>query len=165
MRVVRPSPILILALLTLSCTGQVGTTPRPSATESPLESQANPPEVTDSSSFVQALRAAGFSVRVRPGEREAFLGRFLRIRGQAVSVGGDHVSAFEFPSARGLTKVMRGISPRGDMLRTSDGGSVIISWEPPRFYGMGKLLVVYFGDRQGTLQELHRLLGPPFAGV
>jgi hypothetical protein len=164
MRTARQSAILILALLTWSCTGQGGTT-RPSATESLLESQPKPPAVTDSSSFVQALEAAGFSVRVRPGEREAFLGRFLGIRGQAVSLDGDRISAFEFPTERDLTKVIRGISPRGDVLPTSDGGSVIISWEPPRFYGMGKLLVVYFGDKHGTLLELDRLLGPPFAGV
>jgi hypothetical protein len=164
MWIARPSAILILALLTLCCTGQGGTT-RPSATDSLPESQPKPATVTDSSSFVQALEAAGFSVRVRPGEREALLGRFLGIRGQAVSLDGDRLFAFEFPTERNLTKVTRGISRRGDVLPTSGGGNVIINWAPPRFYGVGQLLVVYFGDKQGTLLELSRLLGPPFAGV
>jgi hypothetical protein len=41
----------------------------------------------------------------------------------------------------------------------------MVEWvAPPHFYSGGKLLVLYVGDKQRTLEALDLLLGPQFAG-
>jgi hypothetical protein len=163
---VRLSAILISAALLASCTGQGSPSQQPTPGEdakSP-ESQGTLP-VTDYSSLADALEAAGFSVRLQQGDRRAIPGRFLGVRGKQVFVDGNEVSAFEFPTERALIKLMRGITPRGDQIPTPDGGTVFIQWAPPRFYGAGRLMVLYFGERQRIATALDHLLGLPFAGT
>ncbi len=61
---------------------------------------------------------------------------------------------------RALDEVRSTIRPRGDTI-----GSAIINWEnPPRLYGAGTLLVLYFGNKQRERDALDNLLGPQFAG-
>jgi hypothetical protein len=130
-------------------------TPSPEATPS-----AHP--VTDYSSFKQAMETAGFTVL--PGGRTGLPASLLAVHGQQVLIDGVTASLFEYPTERALDVVRSAIAPRGDEIPTADGGTAIINWDPPHFYGSGKLLVLYFGDRQRALEALETLLGPQFAG-
>ena len=117
---------------------------------------------TDYSTFISALRSGGHDVR--SGERTGFPVRRFAIPGQVVYVDGVPVSAFEFGTAQRLAAFRSGVSPEGDEIPIRHGGMIIISWDPPRFYASGKLLVLYFGDGTATAATLNDVLGPPFAG-
>ena len=115
-------------------------------------------QVADYSSFTQALEASGFVVRPEGG-----IGFFQDIVGvptRVVSFGVAEVWAMQYPTSAAFRRIRSSVSPRGDQV-----GTAIINWgDAPRYYGSGRLLVMYFGDRQRTLEALEFLLGPPFAG-
>jgi hypothetical protein len=121
-----------------------------------------PPDVTDYSTFISALDAQGHEVR--QGERTGLSVPGFGIPGQLVSVDGTELSTFEFGTAQRLDAFRAGVSPEGDEIPTRHG-RVIISWDPPRFYAAGKLLVLSFTDRADVTTLLDHLLGPPFAGA
>lgn len=150
-----------LVILLASCTGTLTEKALPSAetTNSPVPS-AQP--ATDFSSFTQALKAGGFTVR--PEGRTKLPASLLAVPGQQVRIDGRQASVFEYPTENAFDKVRSAIRPRGDQIPTGDGGLAIINWNAPHFYGSGKLLVLYFGDSQRTLNALDLLLGPQFAG-
>jgi hypothetical protein len=150
-----------MILFLVSCTGTLTEKASPSAetTSSPAPS-AQP--ATDFSSFTQALRAGGFTVRLEG--RIGLPASLLAVPGQQVRIDGRQASVFEYPTENALDKVRSAIRPRGDQIPTGDGGLAIINWDAPHFYGSGKLLVLYFGDSQRTLDALDLLLGPQFAG-
>lgn len=172
-QVVRPiTRVPLIAVLTLvllaSCTGPHTDEASPAASRS-IGSVAPSPEATpsaqpvvDYSSFTLALETVGFSVR--PGGRTGLPASLLAVPGQQLFIEGVPTSVFEYPTERALDKVRSSIRPRGDEIPTADGGTAIINWEAPHFYGSGKLLVVYLGDKQHTLDVLETLLGQPFAG-
>jgi hypothetical protein len=146
--------VAALTLLGPSCTGQ-GETTRPSPPNSPSPSLK---AVTDYSSFMDGLETAGFSVR--PGGRAGFPSELLGVLGNEILIDGLPVLAFEFPNEKSLVEMRSTIRPRGDTI-----GTAIINWsDPPRFYGAGRLLVLYFGDKQRTLDALDGFLGQQFAG-
>lgn len=166
--------VSLVALLTLfslaaSCTSaneESSTSSLPSVvvvTPSP-EVLPHLPPVTDYSSFKQALKAEGLTVRYA-GARTGFLGELLEVPNHRVTIDGKHASVFEYPTEQALDEVRSCISPRGDSVPIGRGGFVSIAWgEPPRFYAAGRLLVLYFGHRQRMFNALERLLGPHFAG-
>lgn len=120
--------------------------------------------VIDSASFTDGLEAVG--LKVRPGgPTRGFPASLFAVPGQHVWIDGVPVSVFEYPTEKALEKVRSAIRPRGDQIPTADGGLAIINWDdPPHFYGAGKLLVLYFGNKRRTVDALNDLLGPPFAG-
>jgi hypothetical protein len=166
---VRRSILAAFTLVTLvSCTGArtEGAPLSPSTSTGGVspsgETTPSVQPVTDYSTFAHALDAAGFTVRRRG--QVGLPGKLLTVPGRQVFIDGVPASVFEYPTEGALDKVRSSISPRGDQIPTADGGLAIISWDPPHFYGAGKLLVLYFGDKQRTLDQLDLLLGPQFAG-
>jgi len=155
---------VVLVVLVASCTGTPEeASPSQTTSISPSPETPSAQRVTDYASFTQALEAAGFGVR--PGDRTGLPLSLLAVPGQQVWIDGKQASVFEYPTEKALDKVRSAIRPRGDEVPTAGGGTAIINWEdPPRFYGAGKLLVLYFGDKQRTLSALKLLLGPQFAG-
>jgi hypothetical protein len=116
--------------------------------------------VTDYSSFIDRLEAAGFDVL--QGERTG--GDHLFRPGQSVFIDGARVSTYEYPSAKALDEFTASVSKDGSSIPARGGGIAIVEWSPPRFFAAGKLLVLYFGDKQRTLDALELLMGPSFAG-
>jgi hypothetical protein len=163
-----PRASLVTACVTLvalgvSCTGTRTDKASPSAATSTNPATPSAQPVTDYSSFTQALETSGFAIR--PGGRTGLPASLLAVPGQHVRIDGKQISVFEYPSEKALDKVRSAISPRGDQIPTAGGGLAIINWDDaPRFYGSGKLLVLYFGDKQNMLDALEHLLGPPLAG-
>ena len=139
-------PLILLVLLATSAIGCSGGAPL--ATEAPL-----PPDATEAD-FVRALALNGFSAETGVYRRLPLLdgpGRELRVR----AAGLDHAFAYA-----GTLHVHRFSTPgeaeaaRGE-LRPTFGAA------PPRVYGSGRLVVVYFGTGTDLPDTLYRLLGPP----
>jgi hypothetical protein len=86
------------------------------------------------------------------------------VPGRQLFIDDVQASVFEYPTDQALDRVRSAIRPRGDVIPIASGGTAIINWDPPRFYASGELLVMYFGDKQRTLDALDHLLGAPFAG-
>lgn len=162
--VARFAATLIFVALTASCTStpaeRTTHSIKPTASLSPQASSL-PVQVSDYASFAAALEGDGFVVS--RGERTGLPAR-RDIHGQQVFIDGVPVSVFELPTEKALRKFRSSTSTEGDEIPAEGGGSVIIQWERPHFFAAGKLLVLYFGDKRGTLATLERLLGPQFAG-
>jgi hypothetical protein len=148
-----------LVMFGASCTGAVTEKALPPAATSTGTNPATPSahSVTDYSSFADALGGQGFSVR--SAERAGFPSSLMDVPGKGVLIDGEPVLAFEFPTKKAFDEVRSTIRPRGDTI-----AGAIINWDPPRFYGAGRLLVLYFGDKRRAIDALERLLGPQFAG-
>jgi hypothetical protein len=157
MRCLRIVLVFIVLVVLVSCTRQAPRLPSPDATSTKPVPPA--PVVTDYDSFMERLDVAGLGVAREGQRRTEFLGRFLGVPGRAVMIEGEPIAAYQFPTERALSVMRSTISPRGDTV-----GSAIISWDAPRFYSAGRLLVVYFGDDARTLDTLRSVLGPKFAG-
>ena len=119
-------------------------------------------EVSDYPSFIAALRETG-SV-VREGRKPGLPLKLLDAEGRAVLLDGEAVWAFEYGTEAALSRARSVIPPRGDMIPSEGGGTAIINWDAPLFFGRGSILVTYFGDDPTILVTLDRLLGKPFAG-
>ena len=157
MRCIRIVLVLIALVGVVSCTRQGPRLPSPVTTSPQPVSPA--PVVTDYDSLMERLDAEGLGVAREGQRRTEFLRRFLGVPGRAVTIEGEPIAAYQFPTERALSVMRSTIGPRGDTV-----GSAIISWDAPRFYSAGRLLVVYFGDDAGTLDILRGVLGPKFAG-
>jgi hypothetical protein len=157
---------IALIVLAVSCTGirteNSASSPSTGAASPSTEASPSALPVIDFPSFTHALRAAGFDVRHEGGA--GFPGKLLGVPGRHVLIDEVPVSVFEYPTERALDKARSSISPRGDEIPTGHGGLAIIEWDAPRFYGSGRLLVLYFGDKERTRDALVLLLGRPFAG-
>jgi hypothetical protein len=157
--------VLIVAsavVLAASCTGTNEGSPSPSS--SPETSLGTAPSgtptaraVTDYASFAEGLEAAGNTLRV---QRHTGLEEIFGVPGRTVSLDGNRVLAFEYPTRSAFEKLRSSVNNGGDEV-----GSAIIDWGPPHLYGAGRLVVVYLGSRQVTIKALEQLLGPQFAGV
>ncbi len=94
--------------------------------------------------FVEELGDSSFSVPVK-----------------IVSVDGEHVQVFEFSSATEAQDASLMVSEDGTEIGTS-----IIRWiDAPHFYTQDKLIVLYVGHNQDTLNLLDSLLDKQFAGM
>jgi hypothetical protein len=151
--------IASLAVVVSSCTGAKEAPSSPASPAATGSGAASPSsrEVTDYSSFADALKDQGHSVE--RGNRGGFPGGLMDIPGRGEFIDGEPVLAFEFPSTKAFEEMRSTIRPRGDTI-----GDAIINWDAPHFYCSGRLIVLYFGDKQRTLDALDTLLGHPFAG-
>jgi hypothetical protein len=107
-------------------------------------------------SFLQALRAAGLQVEALGSVDQPF----FSAKGKAISLSGEHVQVFEYPSAAEAEAQAALVSPNGRTVGTAKP-----HWlGPPHFFKRGKLIALYLGDDAKTLQALEAELGPQFAG-
>ncbi|MBA3738228.1 MAG: hypothetical protein H0W97_06640 [Actinobacteria bacterium] len=74
---------------------------------------------------------------------------------QTTFIDNVQVSTYQYPSEEALDDVRASISPDGYSVPTGTGGIAIVEWvATPHFYGAGKLLVLYVGDKRRTLDAL-----------
>jgi hypothetical protein len=152
--------LLAFVVFAASCTGTQAEKASPSRTTSTGTSPFSPSEqqAAEYSAFIQGLEAAGFEVR--PEGRIRFFEDIVGVPTRVVSLDGAEVWAMQYPTTASFRRIRSSVSPHGDEV-----GSAIINWgDAPRYYGSGRLLVMYFGDRQRTLEALELLLRPSFAG-
>ena len=112
--------------------------------------------VTDYVSLVDNLRAAGATVDASGTVSQPFFAP----QGQVLTVNGEDVQAFEFPSVEEANAVAETVSADGSSIGTS-----MVAWvAPPHFYKAGKLIVIYVGSDSGVISALQAAMGSQFAG-
>lgn len=110
----------------------------------------------DYASFVKSLRAEKISIK-REGEVDQ---PFFAVKGKVISLYGDHVQIFEYPSAGKADTEAALVSPDGRTV-----GLTKPHWlGTPHFYKKEKLIVLYLGDNEKVLKALEARLGRQFAG-
>ena len=137
------SLLVLLATCAIGCSGS-----EPLATEAPLS-----PDATEAD-LVRALALNGFSAETGVYRQFPLLdgpGRELRVRaagaGHAFSYAGT-LHVHRFPTPEDAEAALDHLRPTFDAA-------------PPRVYGSGRLVVVYFGAGTDLPDTLYRLLGPP----
>jgi hypothetical protein len=115
--------------------------------------------VTDYSSLVDAIKSRGVLVEVRetiPAESSSF-----SVPIQVISIGGEDIQIYEFPSEPDAQAASLIVSEDGTEIGTS-----IITWmSTPHFYTTGKLIVQYVGQNPEIMNLLESFLGQQFAGM
>lgn len=140
--------VLVLALGIVTACGR-GTAASPDAV-------SHGGDVTDYGSLVDALRAEGVTVEPAGTISQPF----FSVEGQAITVNGEQVQAFEFADAAGADEAAQDISPDGSSVGTS-----MMTWvAPPHFYKTEKLIVLYVGENEEVLTALESVLGEQIAG-
>jgi hypothetical protein len=157
----------IAMTLTASCTSIMSQEdPPPPSSEThltPIPDHALPP-VTDYASFTKTLEAVGFDARLGHRVKSPLLsGALSHVPWEEVFIDDVKVWALQYPTEASLVSVREGISSDGSVIPV-DGGSTIADWSDPHYFSSGKLLVIYMGKAQRTLNALQLVLGPQFAG-
>ncbi len=118
-------------------------------------------QVADYATFVAALISAGAPAEeIGPTENSMFSGT-----GHIIKVNGQEVQAFEYPSPADMEKEAANIAPDGSQFTDKDGVPAMIDWiNVPHFFKKGRLMVVYVGRDEQTLEMLRAALGDQFAG-
>jgi hypothetical protein len=147
------SMFVLLAVLTVGCASQP-TVSAKSTEASPTEAQPAP--VTEMTSLVDALRAAGATVEPSEPIEQVF----FSVGGDILKVNGADVQIFEYETPEAMEADAAKVAPDGGSIGTS-----MVSWiEPPHFYKAGRIIVLYVGQDQAVLDLLTAALGPQFAG-
>ncbi len=139
-------PVLLLAA-TLAISG---------CADVPME-QAGPGEGIDNyESFKSALEARTLEVEFE----DEIVQDFFDPAGKLISVDGEEIQVFEFPSQADAVRAAGSISPEGSSI-----GTTMVTWiAPPHFYQSGNLIVIYVGTDADTILMLEELLGEQLAG-
>jgi hypothetical protein len=158
------STLFLLAMLA-ACAAQPTSTPEAdmSPTKGPQSTEASPsPSIPqtggaeDYDSLVSSLEAAG--VTVEPGDEVEQA--FFTVMGRIIKVNGADVQVFEYESAEAMEADAAQVSEDGGSI-----GTTMVMWvEAPHFYKLGRIIVLYVGEDQATLDLLEGVLGPQFAG-
>lgn len=125
--------------------------------------QAMPPRqatLVSSADLVRALTREGATVAEHGrAPRDAF--PFFSPRATRLSVAGDDVHVFQYPTADEAMREAAHVSPAGSPIATTQ-----VTWmSPPRFYRRDRLIVLYVGTDQAVARALEAVLGQPFAGL
>ena len=110
--------------------------------------------------MVAALVESSMGHNVREGRTIDVIGLdVLGVPGRIVFVDGARVWTIEYPNTSAYDEARSLVGKDGHEI-----GDVSIDWVP-HFYGSGRLIVLYLGDRPSTRAALEELFGRQFAGV
>ncbi len=112
--------------------------------------------VTDYDSLVDILESAGTTVEPAGTVTQPF----FTPQGQVIKVEGQDVQVFEYDSEAGADGEADLVSPDGSSVGTS-----MMTWiATPHFYKSGRIIVLFVGNQNDTIEILEASLGPQFAG-
>jgi hypothetical protein len=117
------------------------------------QSKPTPKNLRD---LINRLRASGEKV----GRAGKVSQPFFSVKGQVITVAGEHVQVFEYASPKVAEREAKSVSSSG----SSAGTSMPLWVAPPHFYKNGILIVLYVGENSAVIKALERILGPQFAG-
>lgn len=122
----------------------------------PTSISSQPPSVEDQASLVAALQAEGATVEMG----DSITQDFFSVEGQTVKVNGADLQVFEYENATTMEEATSQVAPDGGSIGTS-----MPMWiDKPHFYKAGRIIVLYVGSDQKTLDLLNMVMGPQFAG-
>lgn len=104
----------------------------------------------------QLFKSTGVPAEIGPEIETAYFDRNAR----GLRVHGSPVLFLEYSSDSDVEEVIRSISPDGRKI----GDKEVTEENTPHFFRKGKVLALYFGDRETTLQALESTMGAQFAG-
>jgi hypothetical protein len=110
----------------------------------------------DREALVKRLEAEGAKVEImEPIQQE-----FFTPPAQMINFDEAGIQVYEYESPEKMEAEAARVSPEGSSIGTS-----MVSWiEPPHFLKAGRIIVLYLGSDEGTIQLLEKILGPQFAG-
>lgn len=139
-----------LALLLAACGG------------SPTQLPPNPADLADLADIdgladlEEALRARGAAVELGESVNQPF----ILVPGQTIFLDGVEVQAYEFVTEGSRQEVSSTITESGEVT-----GVNLPEWEDiPNFWAQGRLIVLYVGRDEPTIDLLSFVLGPPITG-
>jgi hypothetical protein len=137
--------IPVLALVLSACGGPV--TPPPLTELRFFNGQAD---------LVDALKKTGVTVEIRDPIRQDF----FTPEGRLISVNGIEIQVFEYETPEAMEVEAARVA--------SDGGSIgttMVTWvEPPHFYKIGRIIILYVGSDKTIRGLIEQITGPQFAG-
>lgn len=113
-------------------------------------------QVSDVSGLARALRGRGLKVESAGKVSQPFFSP----EGSALTVNGENVQVFRYPSARAAEAEAKKVNADG----TGAGTSMAMWVGPPHFFRKGRLIVLFVGADEGVLRALTTVLGRQFAG-
>jgi hypothetical protein len=111
----------------------------------------------DQAGLLSALKAAGAT----PEIGDPITQDFFSVEGTLINLGQtDGFQVFEYKTAEEMEADAAKVAPDGGSVGTS-----MMNWiMPPHFFKSGRVIVLYLGDNQTTLNLLEKILGKQFAG-
>lgn len=106
--------------------------------------------------LVDALRGRGTTVETGETVNQPF----LPVQGRILTVDGVDVQVYEFATSDARQEVSATITEGGDVI-----GAVVPEWiDQPNFWAQGRLIVLYIGRDEPTINLLSFVLGSPLTG-
>ena len=144
------SALLLMFALTVSGCANAATSV-PLSTE-PAQSLA----VEDKASLLAALQASDSTAEIADSVTQVFFSP----EGSIVKVNGQDVQVFEYENNEAMENEASQVAPDGG----SVGTSMMMWMDAPHFYKAGRIIVLYVGSDEPTLNLLTQVIGPQFAG-
>jgi hypothetical protein len=144
--------ILLTTVLTIAC---VMNSCRTDATPPANNENSG---LLDQVSLLSALKAAGAT----PEIGDPITQDFLSVEGTLINLdqAKDAFQVFEYKTTEEMEADAAKVAPDGGSVGTS-----MMNWVmPPHFFKSGRILVLYLGDNQTTLNLLEKIMGKQFAG-
>lgn len=112
--------------------------------------------ITDYVSLIDNLRAAGARVDAAGEVTQPF----FSVKGQVIKANGAEVQVFGYADGANAKSAASKVALDGSSVGTS-----MVTWvEPPHFYQVGDVIVLYVGSDMTVTTLLTHVLGPQFAG-
>jgi hypothetical protein len=139
--------LLLLATYTVSSCGAAAT---PTSTNAAAQ-------ILDQAGLLTALKSAG----AMPEVGDPITQEFFSVEGTLINLGSsDGFQVFEYKTVQDMEADAAKVAPDGGSVGTS-----MMNWiMPPHFFKSGRVIVLYLGDNQTTLNLLAKILGKQFAG-
>ena len=112
--------------------------------------------VEDQASLLAALQATGAKAEIG----DSVIQDFFTPEGNVIKVNGQDVQVFEYENAEAMESEASQVAPDGG----SVGTSMMMWMDAPHFYKTGRIIILYIGSSQDTLNLLQTIIGSQFAG-
>jgi len=117
---------------------------------------AQPPAVEDQASFLAALQAANATAEIG----DFVIQDFFSPEGTIITINGQDVQVFEYENKEAMESEASQVVPDGG----SVGTSMMMWMDAPHFYKTGRMIVLYVGSDESTVNLLQQVIGSQFAG-
>ncbi|HZQ06828.1 MAG TPA: hypothetical protein VFD70_09625 [Anaerolineae bacterium] len=163
----QPTPIPKSPVPQVTATA-LSTTIEPTILSQPTAIPSHGGPIRDHVSFVDALRARGYTVDIVDSVEQPFLrgtGTILRVSGGNLTQPIE-LQSFNYQQEEVKMDPLQAAAQDAQQIEPSGQPSTMrIEWiAPPHFYHKERVIVLYVGSDSQALALLKELLGPPFAG-